>query len=240
MHDTLLWYFNTEWVAKKQWGSLMIWWVGTNTTCFLRFFDAYCPDASDKWSSQAGYKDSILVSLSAGSDGLESHLSDSKLTCRFSPLAIRILENKRAEKEADTEDAPWSIIGKRRKYGMLPEGKEGMIKARDVVSRVGWIVFGECIWQISQVLVKYDMYTLQRLISCVTGQILSAENWQNELSDTIHLAIFFLPSIEASLAVNNSRTSRKLLCLIPYSAWWTLCSGCGFWWHCWAVIFHHG
>lgn len=58
------------------------------------FFAAYSPDASDKWSSQAGYRDSILVSASAGNDGLESHLSDSKLTCRFSPLAIRILENK--------------------------------------------------------------------------------------------------------------------------------------------------
>ena len=98
---------------------------------------------------------------------------------------------------------------------MLPEGKEGMIKARDVVSRVGRIVFGECIWQISQVLVKYDMYTLQYWISCVTGQILSAENRQNEWSDNIHLAIFFLfPSIEASLAVNDSRTSRKLLCYV--------------------------
>ena len=58
------------------------------------------------------------------------------------------------------------------------------------------------------------MYTLQYSISCVTGQILSAENWQNELSNTIHLAILFLPSIEASLAVNNSRTSRKLLCYV--------------------------
>lgn len=230
LHDTLLWYFNTGWVAKKQPGGLMIWWVGTHTTCSFSFpvavrasgwvqwqqifFDAYCPDASDKWSSQAGYKDSILVSLSAGTDGLESHLSDSKLTCRFSPLAIRILENKGAEKEADTEDAPWSIIGKRRKYGMLPEGKEGMINARDVVSRVGRIVFGECIWQISQVLVKYEMCTLKYLISCVTGQILSAENWHNELKQYFTFGYFFLPSVEASLAVNNSRTSRKLLCYV--------------------------
>lgn len=95
-----------------------------------------------------------------------------------------MLENKGAEKEADTEDAPWSIIGKRRKYGMLPERKEGMIKAGDVVSRVVGIVFGECIWQISQVLVKYDTRTLHSWISCVTGQILSAEHWQQELSST--------------------------------------------------------
>lgn len=72
------------------------------------------------------------------------------------------------------------------------------------------------IWQMyltnfPKVLVKYDMHTLQYSISCVvTGQILSAENWQNKLSGTIHLAFFFIPSIEASLAVDNSRTNRKL------------------------------
>lgn len=77
--------------------------VGTVTAHFLM---PTVQIASNKWSSQAGYRDSILVSASAGKDGLESHLSDSKLTCRFSPLAIRILENKGAEKEADTEDAP--------------------------------------------------------------------------------------------------------------------------------------